>query len=172
MKEPRPFGLGEKELAILRMLSLSLPRKEIALKLGLSPKTVDWYIGWSEENPNSIGSVLKLRSVAEMVRFAVEHGLVKPGERTMEKAQVVNAQAVRVPAGFKTTGDLAQALLQAAAQAAEGLADVLQVNALCQCTDSLIHLARLQMDAVERQSQVPWLGPGGLPPSSEKPVKR
>lgn len=53
----------------------------------------------------------------------------------------------RNPVTIKTTNDLAAALLAAAGKAAEGVVDVPQADTLCKCTDTLIKLARLQMEA-------------------------
>ena len=43
--------------------------------------------------------------------------------------------------------DLTEALLNAATQAANGKANVEQCTVLCQCTDTIVRLARLEMDA-------------------------
>jgi hypothetical protein len=65
------------------------------------------------------------------------------------------------PTEIKTTSDLAKALLKAAGLAANGSADVGQVNSLCSCTNTLIKLARLQIEANEgRTSGVHWLTEG------------
>ncbi|MDE1871712.1 MAG: hypothetical protein KGI06_05745 [Candidatus Micrarchaeota archaeon] len=53
----------------------------------------------------------------------------------------------RNPVTIKTINDLAAALLAAAGKAAEGVVDVPQADTLCKCTDTLIKLARLQMEA-------------------------
>jgi hypothetical protein len=142
------------------MLGLGMTRKAIGDELGISQKTVEFHISGTD-NPKSLTASLGLGS-HELVRFAIEHGMVKPGEKTMNPRTQPNGNGQSAPAAhkLKSTGDLAQALLDAASAAAAGSADVLQVNALCQCTSSLIELAKLQIQANEKlggQTKVPWL---------------
>lgn len=57
-----------------------------------------------------------------------------------------------------TTKELADALLKIAGQAADGSADIHQAATLCKCTDTLIKLARLQIEVSDgRIGNVHWL---------------
>jgi hypothetical protein len=157
-------GLTAQQSQILKMLALGMLPKAIGPELGLSPKTVEFHIG-GPENPRSIKRLLGLNR-AGMVRYAVENGLVRPGDKAMNDNE---SMLPLVPPGrsMKTTSDLAQALLTAAAQASEGKANVLQVNVLCACTQALVNLtrmeiqAKLQLQANEKpgkqKTRVPWL---------------
>lgn len=154
--EPRhDLGLTPRQTQILRFLALGLSRKEISMELKpLRVKTVEYHV-------TKIREKLKLHSDTQIVRYAIEHGLVKPGDvmqksNAVESPRFVNPNPSEVPE-FKTTGDLAQALLRAAAAASIGKADVLQVTALCQCTNSIIDLARLQIEVSGAHTRVPWL---------------
>jgi hypothetical protein len=62
---------------------------------------------------------------------------------------------------MKTTADIADALLRAAGLASEGKADVAQAEVLCKCTDTLIKLARLQLESSGgKAGSVKWLNDG------------
>jgi DNA-binding NarL/FixJ family response regulator len=54
---------------VLRLVATGLTNAEVAEKLFLSSRTVDWHLG-------SIYRKLGLRSRAEATRFAAEHGLL------------------------------------------------------------------------------------------------
>lgn len=125
--------------------------KEIAFELGLSPKTVDARID-DGSNPRCIAAKLNLRGKgrAALVRYAVESGLVK---KEGEKPAPLRS-AVKV---LKNSNDLVQCLLEGAGKAAAGTADVLQLNALCNCADALCRVCAMQMKAEERASKLPWL---------------
>ena len=149
---PGPFGLSARQLEVLRILALGENRKESAQAIGVSAKTVEFHIA-------KIKLKLNIPSDTGLVRFAIENGLVKRGETMQEKPTEVPrflTPEASTP-HFKTTADLAQALLDAAAKAAAGKADAMQVTALCQCTNSLIDLARLQLEVTSRGAKVPWL---------------
>jgi DNA-binding NarL/FixJ family response regulator len=62
--------LTERQIEILKMLAEGLSSKEIAFKLGLSPKTVDVHRARIMER-------LRLNDVASLTRYAVRKGLVK-----------------------------------------------------------------------------------------------
>jgi two-component system response regulator NreC len=64
----RPITLRERE--VLRLLSGGATSKDIALKLGISPKT-------AQAHRENLKAKLSLRSTAEMVRYAIEHKIVK-----------------------------------------------------------------------------------------------
>ena len=152
-----PATLTQRDLQILKLLGLGQPTKAIAAELGLSDKTIEYHIG-GPGNPRSLYAKLGKRSRADLIRFAIENHLVSPGETPMtDKPKPAPVTALAVTP--KTTSDLAGLLLHAAGQAANGTADVLQINALCQCSDAVIKLAHLQLLASERAKDVPWLRP-------------
>ena len=67
--ETYPAGLSTREVEILRLVAAGLTNAEVAEKLFLSSRTVDWHLG-------SIYRKLGLHSRTEAARFAVEHGLL------------------------------------------------------------------------------------------------
>lgn len=138
--ETNAFSLTDQELTVVRAIADGLNTKEIAGVMKLSPKTVEYHRA-------AVMAKLKISDIPTLVRFAVKHNLVNP------KPAVVPAAAEKI----QGTPQLAQALLAAASAAAAGTADVLQVNALCQVSDALIRLARLQMEANREGARVGWL---------------
>jgi DNA-binding NarL/FixJ family response regulator len=74
LRQPLGDGLEDanpltpREQAILRRVAAGETSRQIALALNLSAKTVEWHRG-------NLMSKLGLRSVAELVRYAIEHGL-------------------------------------------------------------------------------------------------
>jgi HD-GYP domain-containing protein (c-di-GMP phosphodiesterase class II) len=69
---PRPAGLSERECDVLRLLARGLATKQVARRLGISPKTCDHHI------QNVYGKVgVSTRAGATL--FALEHGLVSSG---------------------------------------------------------------------------------------------
>lgn len=148
------FGLTQRQTQILHCLALGSTRKEAALHLKLSVKTVEYHIAEMCKALGIVGDV-------NLVRFAVENNMVNKGDVMPEKMPTVQAPEYLNPnqsdiPDFRTTGDLAQALMRAAALASVGLANVLQVTALCQCTNSIIDLARLQIEVGDKMT-APWL---------------
>ena len=67
--EPHPAGLSAREVEILRLVAAGLTDAEVAKKLFISPRTVNWHLG-------SIYRKLGFHSRAEATRFAVEHTLL------------------------------------------------------------------------------------------------
>ena len=67
--EPRPAGLTAREAEVLRLVATGRTNAEVAKKLFLSPRTVDWHLG-------SIYRKLGLHSRTEATRFAFEHNLL------------------------------------------------------------------------------------------------
>ncbi len=61
-------GLTPREREILQRVAAGETSRQIASALNLSVKTVEWHRG-------NLMSKLGLRSVAELVRYAIEHGL-------------------------------------------------------------------------------------------------
>lgn len=68
-REPYPDGLSPREVEILRLVATGLTDAEVAKKLFISPRTVNWHLG-------SIYRKLGFHSRAEATRFAVEHRLL------------------------------------------------------------------------------------------------
>jgi non-specific serine/threonine protein kinase len=67
--EPHLGGLSAREVDVLRLVATGLTNAEVAEKLFLSPRTVEWYLG-------SIYRKLGIHSRAEAARFAAEHRLL------------------------------------------------------------------------------------------------
>lgn len=65
-------GLTPRQIEVLRRVAEGLTGKQIASELGISLKTV-------ESHKACISRQLGLRSTAALTRYAVEHGLVRPG---------------------------------------------------------------------------------------------
>lgn len=70
-EEIPPSDLTGREREILGLAAGGESSKEIALSLGISAKTVETHRG-------NLFRKLKLRSVAELVRYAIRHRLIKP----------------------------------------------------------------------------------------------
>jgi predicted ATPase/DNA-binding CsgD family transcriptional regulator len=66
---PHPAGLTAREAEVLRLVATGLTSAQVAEKLFLSSRTVEWYLG-------SIYRKLGFNSRTEAARFAVEHGLL------------------------------------------------------------------------------------------------
>jgi len=64
-----PAGFSDREVEVLRLVATGLSDAEVAGKLFISPRTVNWHLG-------SIYRKLGFHSRAEATRFAVEHGLL------------------------------------------------------------------------------------------------
>jgi predicted ATPase/DNA-binding CsgD family transcriptional regulator len=64
-----PAGLSAREVEVLRLVATGLTNAEVAEKLFLSSRTVEWYLG-------AIYRKLGIHSRAEAARFAAEHGLL------------------------------------------------------------------------------------------------
>jgi DNA-binding CsgD family transcriptional regulator len=62
-------GLSPREREVLALVASGDTNKEIGSALGISPRTV-------ESHRESLVKKLKIRTVAELTRFAVETGLV------------------------------------------------------------------------------------------------
>jgi DNA-binding NarL/FixJ family response regulator len=63
-------GLTRREREVLRLIGQGVPTKEIADRLGISPKT-------AQVHSENIRAKLNLHSIAEMVRYAIKHRIVK-----------------------------------------------------------------------------------------------
>lgn len=68
---PRHRTLSDREFQVLCMFGSGIPFKQIATDFGVSPKTVSTY-------RSRILAKLRLESNADMIRYAVEHHLVRP----------------------------------------------------------------------------------------------
>ena len=62
--------LTRREREVLRLIGQGMPAKEIAQRLDISPKT-------AQVHSENIRQKLGLHSIAEMVRYAIKHGIVK-----------------------------------------------------------------------------------------------
>ena len=62
-----------REIEVLRLIAAGLTAKEVAKKLDISPKTADHHI-------QSVYSKIGVTTRAAAALYAVEHGLVRPGE--------------------------------------------------------------------------------------------
>ena len=62
-----------REIEVLRLIAAGLTAKETARKLDISPKTADHHI-------ESVYSKIGVGTRAAAALYAVEHGLVRPGE--------------------------------------------------------------------------------------------
>jgi non-specific serine/threonine protein kinase len=67
--EPYLAGLSAREVDVLRLVATGLTNAEVAERLFLSSRTVDWHMG-------SIYRKLDIHSRAEATRFAAERGLL------------------------------------------------------------------------------------------------
>jgi predicted ATPase/DNA-binding CsgD family transcriptional regulator len=67
--EPYLAGLSAREVDVVRLVATGLTNAEVAEKLFLSSRTVDWHMG-------SIYRKLAVHSRVEATRFAAEHGLL------------------------------------------------------------------------------------------------
>lgn len=71
---PRPLaGMTPREIEVLRLIAAGLTAKEAARKLEISPKTADHHI-------QSVYSKISVTTRAAAALYAVEHGLIRPGE--------------------------------------------------------------------------------------------
>ncbi|WP_246677208.1 MULTISPECIES: HD domain-containing phosphohydrolase [unclassified Mesorhizobium] len=66
-------GMTRREIEVLRLIAAGLTAKETARKLDISPKTADHHI-------QSVYSKVGVTTRAGAALYAVEHGLVRPGE--------------------------------------------------------------------------------------------
>ncbi|MGH7916453.1 MAG: response regulator [Candidatus Binataceae bacterium] len=74
MRQPgareRRGGLTQREREVLRLIGEGATSKDIALALGVSPRT-------AQAHRDSLKQKLNLRTTADMVRYAIKHKLVK-----------------------------------------------------------------------------------------------
>jgi len=137
---PAELNLTTKDLVLLRHLALGRNAKEIGPEVGKSAKTVEWDINGTD-NPRSLCAKLGTSNRADLVRYAVEHRLVQKGEQAIDRPR-----PKLEPLEVKGVEDLKAAILRGATLAANNQADVLQTNALCQCSDAYIRVARFQLE--------------------------
>jgi DNA-binding CsgD family transcriptional regulator len=139
MSDRGKFGLSDKQWEILRMLGLGLPRKAIGDHFNIKLKTIDFHIARIEK-------ILNVHGTAELVRFASENGLVKPGEVAID-----SPITVLTPVQLTTLEDLARVLFRTAEAAANGKASVAQAHILCDCTGALIDVLRFTLECNRRK---------------------
>jgi len=148
------LDLSDRQVTVLKKVALCQHNKEIADELHLSVKTIEFHV-------SELQKKLGVNGRDELIRLAFEQGVVTKGERAMRDAKLI----LRTPeVEIKTSNDLTDALMQAATNAANGKADPVQVNSLCQVTNTMINFARLQMDVIYRQGgRIPkWLTNGSI----------
>jgi two-component system invasion response regulator UvrY len=78
-REPAHGALSDRELEVLRGLAEGEPLKAIAARMSVSPKTVTTY-------RSRLLQKLGLQSNADLVRYALEHGLVDAGPQPSQTA--------------------------------------------------------------------------------------
>jgi DNA-binding NarL/FixJ family response regulator len=79
-RRPRHATLSDREYQVLCRFGSGIPFKQIAADLGVSPKTVSTY-------RSRILDKLKLRTSAEIIRYAIEHRLVAPSTTAPPRRQ-------------------------------------------------------------------------------------
>jgi HD-GYP domain-containing protein (c-di-GMP phosphodiesterase class II)/DNA-binding CsgD family transcriptional regulator len=73
---PRPAGLSERECEVLGLLARGLATKQVARRLGISPKTCDHHI-------QRLYGKAGVSTRAGATLFALEHGLLRPDETAL-----------------------------------------------------------------------------------------
>jgi DNA-binding CsgD family transcriptional regulator len=144
-----PHSLTDQELLVLKHMASGRTTKEIGGLMNISAKTVEYHRARLMGKTN-------INDVASLTRFAIRNNLI-PMTPTPPPATKPQSLKTEKAEEIKTVPQLAQALLRGASQAANGTSDALQINALCQCSDALIRLARLQMEATTEGRKLPWL---------------
>jgi two-component system invasion response regulator UvrY len=81
-REPTHGSLSDREFEVLKGLAEGQPLKAIAGRMALSPKTVTTY-------RSRILQKLGLRGNADLVRYAMEHGLLHAGARIPPRSDAV-----------------------------------------------------------------------------------
>ena len=61
--------LSERQITVLRLIAQGCSAKQIAFQLNISSRTAEFH-------KNSIMEKLKLRTTAQLTRYAIEHGIV------------------------------------------------------------------------------------------------
>ena len=77
LADPAPTGRGRltpRQREVVRLIAEGRTMKEVAASLGLSPRTV-------ETHKYQIMEALSLQTTAELIRYAIEHGLTTGGAR-------------------------------------------------------------------------------------------
>jgi predicted ATPase/DNA-binding NarL/FixJ family response regulator len=69
VRETYPAGLSTREVEVLRLVAQGMTNAEVAEKLFISPRTVNWHLG-------SVYRKLGVSSRTEATRFAIEHDLL------------------------------------------------------------------------------------------------
>jgi DNA-binding NarL/FixJ family response regulator len=68
MAQPDHDDLSERQVSVLRLIAQGCSAKQIAFSLNISSRTAEFH-------KNSIMDKLKLRTTAQLTRYAIEHGL-------------------------------------------------------------------------------------------------
>jgi DNA-binding CsgD family transcriptional regulator len=136
----KDLNLNERDLQIVKAFGLGLSRKGVGEHLGMDVKTLEWHLN-NSGNARSLYAKLSASSDAEIVRYAVEQGMVKKGEKVKEK-EPPKVEAFEVK-GLET---LEEAILRGATAAASGKADAVQMHSLINASDAYIRLLRFKRE--------------------------
>lgn len=71
LNAPAPDVLSQREREVLELLTLGHTQREIGERLGVGTKSIETY-------RSRIGEKLGLKTRAELVRYALQHGIIKP----------------------------------------------------------------------------------------------
>ena len=128
--------LNARDLLILQLLGDNVNTKQIAARLGLSPRTIEYHID-SKENPHSVAAKIGLSGQGRtaLVRFACEHQLTTPVAKPKPKLDPVTIDGM---------DSMAKSICQIATQAANRQADPVQCACLCHSVEAFIKLERLR----------------------------
>lgn len=140
-------NLTYRDLRIIKLIALGRTREEVAQELQFkSVKTLEFHLNGTE-NANSIKKRFGINSPSDFTHFAIEHKLIKPGEKYADPNQPTGDNGELLdPIDINGIEDLKAAVLRGAALAANGKANAMQINSLCQCSDAYIRICRIQLD--------------------------
>lgn len=124
------FGLTSQQIEAIDNLSYGMERKTIANAMGLSVKTVEFHLAKAMEH-------LKIGGDKALIRWAIDNGFGKKREAPASPL---------TPVIIRDSDQLAKVLLNTCEEAANGRANPVQSNIMCQCAGVLIDLYRLKME--------------------------
>lgn len=150
----RTKNLSSRELECIRFVALCATNKEAAFELKISEKTVEYHLAKAMKK-------LGVSSRPGLIAFAIESGFIQKGERYVSSDSKPKGQT-GAPPRMLADGKLVEALVQAgdraiAALNGNGQCDPVQVDNIVKITDSLVNVARLQLQLNDRKLSVSWL---------------